>query len=429
MRVEIIKFNQQYNRFTFKRNVSFRGVNIDNYNPTFIDAKNGLKGSELVNKFNKELNKIRKAASDKKGNVDGLFKKRKIRAIEHDEDKEISGFLLAQNAAVDEQLELVRVLQENVRLLEERNATKEELYDAKKALSMAQDTIRISKQLSQRKSSHKGFDAIAGYEKEKFILTKQFTNLLPYEQAGAEINLPECILFYGPTGNGKTSFAKAFAQSAGCLYEEAKVTVRSRARNIQQKHKEEEESLYKDLLDKAKVAQNNFLNDGVRTIILLDEIDRVGYKGSFIEEKLKKFIEKCSNQYHCTVFATTNNPLILSNPLCSEKRMPIKVNIDPPNLENAKAIFRHYLKECPNVNLDSIDLDALANEICSVRPDRAYNASNIEKIVEDCAKNYQILTQDDIIYEIRKKEPGIKKDALEKYKKEIEQLGGYVDIE
>ncbi len=55
------------------------------------------------------------------------------------------------------------------------------------------------------------------------------------------------------------------------------------------------------------------------------------------------------------------------------------------------------------------------------------NISNIEKIVEDCAKNYPTLTQDDIIYEIRKKEPGNEKDALEKYKNETEQLGGNID--
>ena len=338
MRVGAVKFNQLYNKSISKRNIYFKGVNADSYDPTSVDTKNNSRGSEIVNKFNKELNKIRKAASDKKNNIGGLFKKRKIRAIEKEEDDKISGFILAQNAAVDEQMELVRVLQENVRLLQERNATKEELNDTKKALSMAQKSVEITKKMAQQKKSKKGFDAIAGYDKEKYILTEQFTNLLPYEQAGADINLPGCILFYGPIGNGKTSFAIAFAQSAGCLYDEAKITVRSRARNSQQKHKEEEESLYKDLLNKAKTAQQNFLKNGGRTIILLDEIDRVGYEGSFIQGDLKRFLEKCSDEYHCTVFATTNNPLALSNPLCSEKRMPIKVNIDPPNHENAKVL-------------------------------------------------------------------------------------------
>lgn len=429
MRIQVTNFNQQRGIFTSKRKVAFRGVNIVCYNPTSTDAKEISESSELINKFNRELNKIRKAAIDEKNSVYGLFKKIKIRKIEEKEDNQISGFLLAQNAAVDEQQELVRVLQKNVRLLEERNATKEELNDAKKALSMAQRAIEISKQLSQKKSSHKGFDAIAGYEEEKFILTDQFTNLLPLEQAGADINLPGCILFYGPIGNGKTSFAKAFAESAGCLYEEAKVTNRSRARNIQQRRNEEEDSLYKDLLNKAKIAQKNFLDSGVRTIILLDEIDRVGYEGSYIQGNLKRFLERCSNEYHCTVFATTNNPLSLSNPLCSEKRMPIKVNIDPPNRENAKAIFKHYLKECRNVNMEAIDFDVLADEICSVGPDRAYNASNIEKIVENCAQNYRTITQDDIIYEIRKKEPGIKKDAYDKYREEVEQLGGNINVD
>ena len=72
MRVGAVKFNQLYNKSISKRNIYFKGVNADSYDPTSVDTKNNSRGSEIVNKFNKELNKIRKAASDKKNNI-GAF--------------------------------------------------------------------------------------------------------------------------------------------------------------------------------------------------------------------------------------------------------------------------------------------------------------------------------------------------------------------
>ena len=89
--------------------------------------------------------------------------------------------------------------------------------------------------IASNKSKHKGFDSIAGYEKEKFILTDSFINLLPLEAAGQDVEFPNSILFFGPIGNGKTSFAKAFANSANCNFVEAKSSKLQETKTIEKK--------------------------------------------------------------------------------------------------------------------------------------------------------------------------------------------------
>ena len=275
--------------------------------------------------------------------------------------------------------------------------------------------------IANNKDKHKGFDSIAGYENEKFILTDNFINLLPLEESGANIEIPNGILFFGPTGNGKTSFAKAFAYSAKCNFAEAKSQRTARTKE------EREKTFYDTLVANAKVAQQNFLETGIRTIILVDEIDRCAYEDSSITPKLKRVLETCSDTYHSTVFATTNNPLAIPSPIRGSKRMPIKVCIDPPDEKNAALIFKHYLKNCKNINLDEIDFDELAKHLCKVKPNRAYNNSQIESICNGCIANCDTITQKDILYHIDRETPGIDKSDMDKYLKEKKLLAG--DIE
>ena len=289
----------------------------------------------------------------------------------------------------------------------------------KKALLIA---TRIKQEraelIASNKSKHKGFDSIAGYEKEKFILTDSFINLLPLEAAGQDVEFPNSILFFGPIGNGKTSFAKAFANSANCNFVEAKSSKTARNKD------DREKSFYDNLLSNAKVARQNFLDTGKRTIILVDEIDRFAYKDSSINARLKKFLENCSEDYRCTVFATTNNPMEIPPAIRGPKRMPIKVCIDPPDETNAALVFEHYLKDCDNIDLSKIDLDELAQTLCSVQPERAYNNSQIESICNECIESSDTITQEDLIYHIKRETPGIDRESMAKYNEEKELLVG-----
>ena len=172
------------------------------------------------------------------------------------------------------------------------------------------------------------------------------------------------------------------------------------------------------------MARQNFLDTGKRTIILVDEIDRFAYKDSSINARLKKFLENCSEDYRCTVFATTNNPMEIPPAIRGPKRMPIKVCIDPPDETNAALVFEHYLKDCDNIDLSKIDLDELAQTLCSVQPERAYNNSQIESICNECIESSDTITQEDLIYHIKRETPGIDRESMAKYNEEKELLVG-----
>ena len=416
------KINHTNSFNNINQRVVFKGISLGDFNSgdQFDYANNEVgKDEDIAKKFEMSLKNIKDACTQKKNQVKGFFKKKKKAKIQKETDDKISGFLRAQEISLETQNKVVELLEEKCELLKKNNADKEQLEEAKKALLIA---TRIKQEraelIASNKNKHKGFDSIAGYEKEKFILTDSFINLLPLEAAGQDVEFPNSILFFGPIGNGKTSFAKAFANSANCNFVEVKSSRTARSKD------EREKSFYDNLLSNAKVAQQNFLETGKRTIILVDEIDRFAYEDSSVNAKLKRFLETCSEDYHCTVFATTNNPLKIPSAIRGPKRMPIKVCIDPPDETNAALVFEHYLKDCENIDISKIDFDELAQVLCSVQPERAYNNSQIESICNECIESSDVITQEDLIYHIKRETPGIDRESMAKYKEEKELLVG-----
>lgn len=425
MKISYNRYNKINHTNSFNntnQKVVFKGISLGDFNSgdQFEYANSGIsENDDIAKKFEERLKNIKDTCSQKKKQVTGFFKKRKIAKIQKETDDRISGFLSAQEAALETQSKVVELLEEKCELLKKNNVDKAQLEEAKKVLLIA---TRIKQEraelIANKKSRHKGFDSIAGYEKEKFILTDSFINLLPLEAAGQDVEFPNSILFFGPIGNGKTSFAKAFANSANCNFVEAKSSRTARSKG------DREKSFYDNLLSNANIAQQNFLDTGKRTIILVDEIDRFAYEGSSINAKLKKFLEVCSKDYHCTVFATTNNPLEIPSAIRGPKRMPIKVCIDPPDETNTALVFEHYLKDCENIDTSKIDFYELAEVLCSVQPERAYNNSQIESICNECIESSDVITQEDLIYHIKRETPGIDRESMAKYKEEKELLVG-----
>lgn len=421
--MKIYKSISILNSKSISKNI-FKGVSLgtfDDKDKPDVFEKESDDGYDISKKFEEGLAAIKLAAKKQRDNVYGLLKKRKIDMIQFGEDKEVTGFLKAQKITIDEQQTIVELLKKEVERAKNDIVTQEKLQKAEQALIMAEKKLEVAKEIAKNKDSHVGFDSIAGYDAEKFILTSSFINLVEEERSGQIVDVPNSILFFGPIGNGKTSFAKAFAKSAGCEFEKAKPDSSARTK------KEREDSFYKDLLAKAKTAQEHFLTTGQRTIILADEFDRYANEDSSIVPKLKRFLEGCSENYHCTIFATTNNPLDIPLELRAEKRMPIKVCIDPPDKVNAALVFKHYLNSITSVDISKIDFEQLAKETCSFLPDAALNNSQIEDICKKCAKEHDTVTQNDLLYYIRIAEPSIDKEDLAKYKHEKEELIGVSD--
>lgn len=242
------------------------------------------------------------------------------------------------------------------------------------------DIIKRRKELLDKK----GFSKIAGYLDEKSKIQTEFLDKLDDEKSGKYLAtpIPNAILFYGPTGCGKTTFVKALAEEADCNLE----TIQCRGTQ-----KAKEQQIYDTLMgyedNEIKVpgllekAQEEFLKTGKRTIILIDEFDRFFGKdvsNKFISE-MKGILESCSEDNHVTFFLTTNKPQKIPYELRNSHRIEPSYPLDPPNKTNAVAVIEHYLQGCDTQDLD---YNTILNELFKYAPDEIYSNTHLKAICE-----------------------------------------------
>lgn len=275
--------------------------------------------------------------------------------------------------------EVIELKQKFLELAKELNFSKEVIanFEAMQAASLKR------REIDERRKSlgeNFGFHKIGGYETEKMALRANFIDKLDDEKAGKllDVVLPNAILFYGPTGCGKTTFAEAFAQEADCAYE--LISCRG-----SQEFKEQQliSQLYGDdddigVLEKA---ERRFKKTNKRTIILIDEFDR--FFGRNVSSKfingLKVLLNDCSERSHVTFFLTTNNPQKIPYELRNSHRAGIKINLDPPNRQNVVMVIEHYLR---NSQVEDLNYALILDKLFKYAPDSVYSNSHIKTICE-----------------------------------------------
>lgn len=242
------------------------------------------------------------------------------------------------------------------------------------------DIIKRRKELLDKK----GFSKIAGYLDEKSKIQTEFLDKLDDEKSGKYLAtpIPNAILFYGPTGCGKTTFVKALAEEADCNLEtiQCRGTQKAKEQQIYDTLMgyEDNEIEVPGLLEKA---QEEFLKTGKRTIILIDEFDRFFGKdvsNKFISE-MKGILESCSEDNHVTFFLTTNKPQKIPYELRNSHRIEPSYPLDPPNKTNAVAVIEHYLQGCDTQDLD---YNIILNELFKYAPDEIYSNTHLKAICE-----------------------------------------------
>lgn len=260
---------------------------------------------------------------------------------------------------------------------------------------------------------NKGFNRIVGYDEIKNELKNKFIldTILKDKISDKKVKVPNAMLFYGPTGNGKTTFAIALAEQALM----APFVV-----NASQMTEQESMNLVEEFAKQSKNIYENS-NDKKRSIIIVDEVDTMTYENSPVLERLKKIINNCADEYKCTLFLTTNHPLDLPEEILSKNITPFKIPIAPPNKTTSKAIIDKMLKQANCYQ--GIDTQKIVDEMFK-NPSRKYSNGDINEFVKKILSINPNQTTNDFLTLINDANiaPSITSKKIVKFKKELEEL-------
>lgn len=443
------------------KNISFKGVrdiveeHLENGKKLFNQTKESLSDfSKFFSKNHVEITKeqaefiksyedlekqikikyAKKIAAVKDGFWDNFTnssekKRAKLRQEEH---RELAVAYQYQKVFEEREKESLELKKQFALMANDLNFSKEIITAFENAMTTNQKRIEIAKR-KQELAKNSGFNSIAGYNNEKMALQSGFIDRLDDEKAGKLIseNLPNAILFYGPTGCGKTTFAKALAQEADCNFVILSCNGRQKDREQQFMDKmfgysDEDGNEYLGIADKA---QQNFLKTGQRTIVLIDEFDR--FFGKDVSPRfingLKGIMDKCSQENHITFFLTSNIPQKIPYELRNSHRIGIIVNLDPPDRANTKQVLEYYLN---NTVKEDLDYDKILNVLFEYAPDEIYSNTHLKSICDIAAEEIKPadipLTTDMVLKAIRQHEQSsdnpdlirITKNYLDSYEKD-----------
>lgn len=343
-----------------------------------------------------------------------FFPARRIKQINNEEFAkkktkldEISGIVAEKDKVANENLETAKKMPEEAeKLRHSKVIERQEAFEGTEST-----TVRNTEQF--------GFKRIASYQKEKDLLNSHFIDLIKLEKSGEEVEIPGSVFFFGPTGNGKTTFARAFADETGCKLEEIIIKPKTRF------SAKDEKDLMDTIIKKAELAEENFKLTKTRTIIYIDELEKLIDKSSSVQEEFTNFVKTCSEKYHCTLFGASNHPSGLGIDLKTTDIFPIRISIDPPDKFDSIEVFKHHLKD---KTTGEIDYDFLADKLIEIGKERGgiYSNSQIRDIAKESYKSKnEKVTQDEIIKYIEKcmkekKGPSIKWDVLDNFKLDTE---------
>ena len=261
-----------------------------------------------------------------------------------------------------------------------------------------------------------GISKIAGYEDEISVLEDEFIIKVKKEKAGEYQDVFGSLLFFGPQGNGKTYITGAVAEATNSDI----VKIR-----IPNKKEEQIKKGMQKIYAAAENSAQKFEKDRTRTIIFIDEIDKMLTSSSPVLDEFSEFIKTCSDKYHCSVFAATNNPLDLAVDFDDPDIFPIKMSIDTPDDKNAKAMFDFYLQDKPSGEIDTEKLLLLMREKEQAAQGK-YNNGQIRQMTRDAiiSSHTGEITQDSMEEQIKGTTPGLTSDLLAKFQNDYDELIG-----
>lgn len=352
-------------------------------------------------------NKLITQTEEANRKLEVLYQEQKALVQEHEQQVQ-QLFNQMQNARIENDAKLQLALK--TQMEEMQNVHKIEMEELVKSIDKASQAADTFKVIHDQTNKNKGFGRIAGYKEQKDILMDHFATPIALEKNGQAANVPGGILFFGPQGNGKTTFANAFAEQLDCELAPVRPEVDNPQKN------------WKKLNYEIGQAKKRFKQNRTRTIIVINEFEEFAPTNSKIIGSMKDLMDTLSKDYHCTIFATTNYPERIDKILLRDGRF-YKAGLPPANKENATAVLKYYAEEFADKN---VKYSELADEIVKTQPNSAFSnariRSSVIQIVEKCQNIGKKLTQADLLESIKKLGHDIDIAALKTFENQLKYV-------
>lgn len=217
-----------------------------------------------------------------------------------------------------------------------------------------------------------GFADVAGMDELKRMVTDGFINVLNHKECAEAYGIrPPSLLFYGPTGCGKTFFAEKMAEEVGINF--MKVLPDDIASTLVHGTQEKVGELFRKAEEKAP------------TLMFFDEFDamvpqRSNDDRNYQNGEVNEFLCMLNNAADRGVYvlAATNHPERIDKAVLRTGRIDEIIYVDMPDVTARESLFRLALSKLPaDEDIDCGQLALLTG---------GYNCSDIDYIVKTASR-------------------------------------------
>lgn len=344
------------------------------------------------------------------------FKIKRDERLEREEEK-----LRIEREKLEKQRQELKKLQDSA-----NQKTQEALQELETKIAENQHLLEINEKYNTKILEIKngfGLGRIAGYNDDKMALNEAFLSPFIKSMSNSDVceKVPNGVLLYGLTGNGKTTLARGLAEQAlGDKIETNYYELTGNGKEV-----------VEDLKEIREKASEEFKNTGQRSIVFIDEFDgialeqnKLGYNGAN-NGYLKEFLNDCSES-GITVIAATNHPRNIEEAfIINKRRFGVQTLLEPPTKQDIKGILDFYLN---GVADDTVKYEELSEAIGEKANNRAekYTCSAIETITKEAKaigeKEKRLVSQQDLLEVINSSGTDISQRALRKFKKDFKYM-------
>ena len=289
-----------------------------------------------------------------------------------------------------------------------------------KKTDTAQQFARDSKEVMRLREGN-GFGDVAGMDDLKEFVTDNFINVLRNPKCAKAYGIcPPSMLFYGPTGCGKTFFAEKLAEEVGINF--MKIVPDDLACTWIHGTQQEIGEVFREAERQAP------------TLLFFDEFDAMvprrsgGESNCHYDNEVNEFLCMLNNTSDRGIYvvAATNHPERIDKAVLRTGRIDEIIYIDMPDKQARKSLFSLALSKLPSY--EDINTDHLAELT------EGYNCSDISYIVKSAARKmfndtikertgaYQLISQVLLEKTIAGRRPSVSGRDLREYERVRSEL-------